>query len=539
MLVVVALTVLLMSIVAEVFVLASETMTQLRAISDMNQKVRTIETVLRLDLSNRTIREVQPPVQRMAGLDSAFGTADDYVLPLGVDPSQNLGYFMYSENSPADEQGEDTDDVLAWTMRLPQSFGARVAGIATAYYGRAVVSSAPDVAFGPTDGLAGSLEAEVVFFLRRGTLYRRVLLVGIAQPIAEDADSDGILDPGEDLNGNGVLDFNPTRSWYEQYDASARPPFAGSMVPLVNTLGDLSYRSTRYLHQLPAGYPTAGLAADNQTDANFPFLPVEFLDSNGSQFHDCQVATEQLDHNHNYLSAIPPQSFLPLPEEWIGRPTLLETSATSWAFPNTVASPPADPRPFGSAATRGAEDALLTNVLSFDVKAWDPDAKPDPSAALTIANMTGAFVDIGKLADSALPAWSAPGPPPSSGSPLGPPGSTLAGSYPRPGTWPPERPVLAPDSGPPPGYKRGFAAPWLGCPALVVPDLPGGMAPAPAALARTYDTWCTAYTRPADPTVTPVGPPYIVPLRGIQIKIRFVHPDTRVTREITIVQELQ
>jgi hypothetical protein len=92
-------------------------------------------------------------------------------------------------------------------------------------------------------------------------------------------------------------------------------------------------------------------------------------------------------------------------------------------------------------------------------------------------------------------------------------------------------------------------------------DIPGappnGMLRAPFNLCRTYDTWCTAYTKPTtqyftdsnsngswdagEPTspVTPVAPPYIVPLRGLQIKIRFVDPDTRTTREITITQELQ
>jgi hypothetical protein len=69
--------------------------------------------------------------------------------------------------------------------------------------------------------------------------------------------------------------------------------------------------------------------------------------------------------------------------------------------------------------------------------------------------------------------------------------------------------------------------------------LPLGMLQAPAALARTYDTWCSAYTHPTQQGVTPVAPPYIVPLRSIQIKIRYVDPETRLTRELTIVQELQ
>jgi hypothetical protein len=58
-------------------------------------------------------------------------------------------------------------------------------------------------------------------------------------------------------------------------------------------------------------------------------------------------------------------------------------------------------------------------------------------------------------------------------------------------------------------------------------------------LLHTYDTWCTAYSKPAHVGMKPVGPPYIAPVRGIQIKIRFVDPETRHTRETTIVQELQ
>ena len=74
---------------------------------------------------------------------------------------------------------------------------------------------------------------------------------------------------------------------------------------------------------------------------------------------------------------------------------------------------------------------------------------------------------------------------------------------------------------------------------MAVPGMPLGLRRAPASLSRTYDTWCTAYTKPTQMGVVPVAPPYIVALRGIQIKIRFVDPDTRLTREITIIQELQ
>ncbi len=548
MLVVVALTVLLMSIIAEVFVLASETLTSLREISDANQKIRTVQTTIRQDLLNRTIRQVQPPMEKRIhpGPDGVFGTGDDYeyLVPIGFDPADNMGYFSIEENSPADEQSEDVDDVIAFTVRLPQRSGVAVGGIGSAYYGRAIVGSEPDVAFAPIiDGLAGSLEAEVVYFLRRGTLYRRVLLVAVAQP-------------------SDTAAFNPSKfatpeSWYARYDISARPGVASPPtpvptalpwpIPIVNKLGDLTYRSARYAHRPPAAYwsgnpglvpplpPGAGLAADNAADPYFPFLAIDFAPS-GRPYHDATTPTDPLDHNHNY-----PGMSLSVPVTWFGRPTLKETCDPNWDSPMAIAAGPtgrvfpvggvpADPTLFNSARPR--EDALMTNVLSFDVKVWDPDAQPVPGAAAS-----GAFVDLGKNFPAGSASASVPGPIPSAGSP----GVPMV--YP----WPPRR-----------GIPRGFGAPWPGDPgpdgmfgtaddAVLaawkgpnnVDEGGGGDDGLWRRLLHTYDTWCTAYSKPAHVGMKPVGPPYIAPVRGIQIKIRFVDPETRHTRETTIVQELQ
>jgi hypothetical protein len=637
MLVVVALTVLLMSIVAEVFALASQTLTQLRAVSDANQKTRTVEAIIRRDLDNRTIREVQPPVERVlfgAGPDAIVGTADDdyYYRPLGTDPSKSLGYFTYSEGMPSDEQDEDIDDWIAFTVRLKAA--GRIAGGAgatSAYYGR-MLGPGVDGVYGNADdviGTASSQEAEIIYFLRRGTLYRRVLLVGVPQPAG----------------------YVPARSWYEQFDFSARPPLVAGTVPIVNTMGDLTYRSARFGNRPPTAYSTGigttvppippGLAADFTGDPVFatnafsggplpgaPAFPggptgasgssLEYNDANRNVRHDAGAAAtpEHVDHNHNYPYA-PNPSPLAVAEFFFGRPTLRETSAFNgalgtWDYPNNAASNVWDG--FANAAgakyfdtlsanaTRPAEDVLMTNVLSFDIKAWDPDAIPDPARRPTApqpvpplnpADTTGAFVDLGKGADPAAadPSYLAIGPNPSSGTPFGPPGlsfstatSTLPffglGQYPAAGTWPPQRPVSAPLAEPsypataspsgyfvPPGlvgFRRGFAYPFgtllpdgtLNTSDFAIgpaPGLPFGMLRAPAALSRTYDTWCVAYTKPeqtwqdtigsngaperGEPGM-PMAPPYIVPLRGIQIKIRFVDPDTRLTREVTIVQEL-
>jgi hypothetical protein len=574
----------------------------------------------------------------MPGADGVFGTTDDYVYPLGIDPAQNLGYFMYTENSPADEQGEDADDWVAFTMRMREPSKAFLAGQGSIYTGRAIRAPGPDGQLNTADdviseadaglmpagdNLAGSYEAEVIYYLRRGTLYRRQLLVGVPQPA-----------------------YNPllaSRSWYELNDISARPPIEATYAPVVNTMGDLSFRSARFMHRLPASYTTGlagfptleqGLATDSPGDANFPFLPpLQYVESgNNSGFHDAEslgalTSADQLDHNRNY--PVP----MKLPEFWFGFPTMRETSSPAWNFPNNPASTIwtdyADPMNttgpryhtnLYTTATRVAEDAIATNVVSFDVKAWDPDAIPNPNGT---GAPTGAYVDLGKLWPGASPSVVAPGPRPSNGTPAGLPGYLPNPPFgPLPGSWPPSRlPWPGPDRlfGTPddvlmvgwdgkPGVAvvdddgdgvvddisemfwlgsddvrpdgRGFGEPFgydsTISPAYAIPpgyglDLqpgvagtdddgngatddaaeygwsgsddilgnpPLGMLRAPFRLARSYDTWCTAYTKPTQFRVQPVAPPYIAPLRGIQIKIRFVDPATRLTREITIIQEL-
>ncbi len=62
--------------------------------------------------------------------------------------------------------------------------------------------------------------------------------------------------------------------------------------------------------------------------------------------------------------------------------------------------------------------------------------------------------------------------------------------------------------------------------------------PASGLTARTYDTWSTTYlSAPADPETTSYPPPYPVPLRGIQVKIRIFEPDSRLIREVTVIQD--
>jgi hypothetical protein len=56
--------------------------------------------------------------------------------------------------------------------------------------------------------------------------------------------------------------------------------------------------------------------------------------------------------------------------------------------------------------------------------------------------------------------------------------------------------------------------------------------------ARIYDTWTTSYLEdPADADSASIPPPYLSPLRGIQVRIRVFEPDSRMIREVTVIQD--
>src|SRR3954447_2761330 len=79
MLVSVALLVLMMSVIVQVFKAATDAVSASRTYQELDQSLRQIDATLRTDLQNITAR-LTPP----------------------LDPSKNLGYLEYGENSYAD-----------------------------------------------------------------------------------------------------------------------------------------------------------------------------------------------------------------------------------------------------------------------------------------------------------------------------------------------------------------------------------------------------------------------------------------------------
>ncbi|MGO8689991.1 MAG: type II secretion system protein J [Thermoguttaceae bacterium] len=298
--------------------------------------------------------------------------------------------------------------------------------------------------------------AEIAWFMRGHNLYRRVLLVV----------------PG--LNVNGVLPSANVAGFYASNDISVHLSGGTSGSLVANTLGDLTRRECRFAH--------------NPNLAAFPYscywgalgLPT-LRDVGTSTFDPGGTPSPQGAGQVDYWS----QSH---PFQGINGLDPVNGPVTGGAA--------------GGTCTR-TDDLILTNVIGFDVKAWDPGA--------------GAYVDLG-----------APAPTPGNVSPS-PQASTFA--------W---------GSGP---YQTNQTLSGL----TANNGLP------------TYDTWSTSYENLGTGGVNPGqgdtpcqgtngfdvsgkgvvdGPadaitsaPFPVPLRGIQIKIRVFEPDSHNIREVTVTQD--
>jgi type II secretory pathway component PulJ len=564
MLVVVGLLVLMMTMLVAIFREATGSVSAQQAFANIDSSLRRIDTTLRSDLKGVTARMTPP-----------------------LNPRENLGYFTYEEHQHADAQGEDSDDILAFTAQAPtgRPFTGRI-WVPFQNANTATQTLMPITVSSPF--------AEIIYFLRNGNLYRRVLLV-----MPERADSLGKVQkpeaPGvkfkpsnlgsdwqdDALATNGfatLLSGVPANvSWLGLNDISCRPApsfsLSGSRVPVPNTLGDLTNRHNRFcsprfnndfngdgypddtnadglpdyvptlypgnlpLRNYPGGSPPPGLLATPDAQA-FPYVfPGAYSapDPNGS-FHGMPFPI-----NHNPLEvgdSLPPPA---IRQTWWGRPTWRETLSPNWLDPlKRLTDPPIGEQFPGL--------SRLSNFVPLPPQSGFPN---DP----TVGNNTFAgMANFGFWEDDLL--------------------ATGVRSF--------DVKALDPNATLYPGvaagyYDLGYAAPPGTVPANTlplqlftfghegrIPPLPGDLRTNPkwpvynlgdgsaatVRLQRVFDTWSTDYSSvpdvPADPRfgppfAAPVYPsypaPYPIPLRGIQIQIRVVDPKNERVKSLTINQD--
>ncbi len=345
-----ALILMIMLILIQVFAAASGAASLSRNLRELDQRAAGAMGVLRSDLEGLTLVPNPPH-----------------------DPANGEGYLEIEENSLSDFEREDGDDVLAFTSRKE---GGEM------FQGRYGYNRDPLTGI-LTPLTAQSDTAEVIYFLRDQVLYRRQLLVMPSQPKRIDFPRykwSGAVDRAWVTGGKVPQMGAVPYSWYHWFDISARFAYSNTgfdlttLEPLVNSLESLTKRENRYAH-LAAFYPHR--AVGNQESGSSP-SPVANLFHQDNDFNG----------NSDFVSVR--QS-----EMWFGRPLLRETAHPAWDWPGGMNTfdrfynqAPLDQNGDGlididwvanadvmvNPTRRISEDILLTNVLSFDIKVYDPGA---------------------------------------------------------------------------------------------------------------------------------------------------------------------
>ena len=378
MLVATTCTLILMGLVGQLFGVFGNAVSGSREVMQLDAEMRSVAWRLRQDLKGVTAPTLPP-----------------------LDPDDGQGYFEYIDGPMRDfglAAGQppggladltrlfgDCDDVLLFTTRS---------------------STAPFVGKFGSDSIESDT-AEVAWFLRPAgdtySLYRKQLLVvgnvgsgvfsqyGNRMPVVaaiEDTNMNGIIDGAETDAGGDTLINGPWQQFYEQYDVAVRAePDVGISGYWVTpcTLSDLTNRENRFLHHYGPFDPTlskspwamglgncrirTGASSQNPlgNDLWYPYMFPTF-DSTP----------------HHFQATNPPPGL-------IYRGVLVfDVVSSSWSV---------------VASSRVGEDVVLTNVIGFDVKAYDPAAQVRSlSGTPTLPGDPGYLVNLASSPSPVTPA---------------------------------------------------------------------------------------------------------------------------------------
>lgn len=360
MLISTALVMMIMTMFAQIYGTAVNTMSMQRGMANNDQKARTVNNLMLADLRARTYRQTT----------DAYGSAKG-IVPLveesnqRIDADRQRGYFYYSENDPAD----DTDDVLQFTAMLGTSAtaGDESTDSSLVFQGKAPnIPSAnlkqPDRDDGVSDGNSQSRAAEISYFLRGGNLYRRVLLLRDPPYDSSPADS-------QPLDASGVRLYN--------YPANPNYGAAGTN----NFWTDFDYSATRDYNAADDGtylWFNSIYSLDNTNVGGLEGKPLALPWNRFGHYNN--KATTPLQRSHGC-----PREFVGANDQFIGRFTAEETSNLAMGWPgqpteirfNKDDSSGTlflnDDKAINALAggQRISEDLLLSNVEAFNVEYWD------------------------------------------------------------------------------------------------------------------------------------------------------------------------
>ncbi len=540
MLVAMALSLIIILAVTQVFRIVGDNVMASRAVTEMSGQMRTVADRLRRDLDGLT-------VPALPWADEMSGTG---YLEIVEGPFWDLGLGAVAAvappNPPADPLNPrpipwfsgtdvgDFDDVLLFTCRSEGTpFVGQVLGTVTVVpdalnpaYPRLVLNYVPGSTIRTT---IESNMAEIAWFTRFNdwngdsqpdpgevTLHRRVFLV---LPQLDLSDSDiQALTPGQ---------------FYSGFDVSIRyqetSPGSGTWVKFANSLETLTLRENRIGHQVAGGFPVAPGAFANQS---FPYrLSRALLTPQGTVMTvgpDGAWGVSGVDDDGSGVA------------DDLGEAGQFGTDDLAQPIESVFATP--------WAITLGesfGNDVVLSQLLAFDVRVFDPTVTVQQALALSPQGAAA-------TAQSVLP---------------GDPGYQLAGTAVGQGGYVDlfyarYVPGALSASPIPPSISSTFAGLPLARSGLrqLPPSSPiywGNTFP--AAHGAVYDTWAMFYEHDGvdqdgngiidqgtngfdddnasgvdDAGERETSPPYPAPLRGIQVRLRIIDPDSRQVRQVTV-----
>lgn len=405
MLVSTTLVLLIMSLFAAIFSLASDTVTLQRGIAENDQRARALVPLIRNDFQKRTQRYVLPyyPDEPSTSL-TMFGNRD--------------GYLYISTNDP-DSYHDDLIQFTVAAKRLQQSQDD------TKYYGKAkllfdkISGTATDLQYTPLqpegddddvreNNVGASTAAEVMLFLRNGKLIRRLSLLRDHQE--EEAiqprvpgkeklfiDDEGLDEfgnpnpPTEDINNDDVAttvaeggrfflveeivpnttppEVPPTDDFWKHFDYSARAVFDPSLT--VPNVTQTSFIGVPALNN----EASSGLFPLAKPQNRWGFNPV----TGQSREHDGAVTQNFMGR---FVHAETSDDFFNWPlarscdgtGSSIGNGNPMDVENTLLTLPagtDVITEFNGGPTDHGRGGVRRVEDVLLTNVHEMRIEIWD------------------------------------------------------------------------------------------------------------------------------------------------------------------------
>lgn len=264
MLVSTALVLLIMVLFAQIYGAAVGTLREQEGIAKNDAKARSVVTMLRNDLSVRSYREIPLAVSDPLRADVvARGIVPIHPRCLEVNNAQK-GFFYISENDP----GNDSDDLLSFTMFLPQERGHFTGRVQKDTTGRINHPDSDDSVV--NDGVTASRAAVVTYYMQEGKLHRRINLLRdplvIPNPYdAGDAGAGALTwlpvqpsnETAADQIGLGNVIFTTFTNWYDDnaLAVTQNPPPAFSTATTRRLLSVKSLENTHRLTNAPVALP--------------------------------------------------------------------------------------------------------------------------------------------------------------------------------------------------------------------------------------------------------------------------------------------